>query len=289
MVVDDAEVLRGSTWTRSVPAETQTGKVRRTRRWLGAQRRRAPRGGRAPHASRPGRTARAGRRRDSAQPHRHARQLALDRRRQDLDHDRRVLRLHQRGRAESSRPDGDRRRARVPRLPVDRTGSVVASVDCCSRLSGPTTSTVAGQRLPAPMTKPGAGSPSSAGTTGTVRVAGLLELERERARQSPAPPRRRTARALLRCAGGTAGEPGRAGREIEHRDDVAGLAAGRAAPTTRAAGRPRCRADRRRSRAPAGCCGTPAARAGCARRRARPATVSHRSAGQASASNLRPR
>ena len=51
------------------------------------------------------------------------------------------------------------------------TGSVVASATCRTCESGPTISTVAGSTVYRPTTKPGAGSPSIAGTTGTLRRA----------------------------------------------------------------------------------------------------------------------
>src|SRR5687767_765615 len=51
------------------------------------------------------------------------------------------------------------------------SGSVIASVTRRSRLSGPTTSTVAGSAEIFPTMNPGAGSPSTDGTTVTMRVA----------------------------------------------------------------------------------------------------------------------
>ena len=57
------------------------------------------------------------------------------------------------------------------RLPVTVTGSVIASASRRTRLSGPRISTVAGSLVMRPTTNPGAGSPSSGGTTGTIRLA----------------------------------------------------------------------------------------------------------------------
>ncbi len=51
------------------------------------------------------------------------------------------------------------------------SGSVIASVTRRSRLSGPTISTVGGSAEIFPTMNPGAGSPSTDGITGTMRVA----------------------------------------------------------------------------------------------------------------------
>src|SRR5215213_11012276 len=58
-----------------------------------------------------------------------------------------------------------------PIAPRRLTGSVVAWVSWLMTLSGPTTSTDAGEAVTRPRTYPSAGSPSMAGTTGTVFVA----------------------------------------------------------------------------------------------------------------------
>ena len=72
--------------------------------------------------------------------------------------------------AESGRPIVTVSRT-VARAPAMLTGSVVASVTCCTADCGPITSTVAGSAMTRPATNPGAGSPSTSGTTGTVRSA----------------------------------------------------------------------------------------------------------------------
>src|SRR6185503_8326495 len=68
----------------------------------------------------------------------------------------------------------------TPTTTLDRTsdradpthrGSVMASVTRRRRLSGPTTSTVAGSAAIFPTMNPGAGSPSTEGITGTIREA----------------------------------------------------------------------------------------------------------------------
>ena len=51
--------------------------------------------------------------------------------------------------------------------PFTFTGSVVACESCRTILSGPSTSTLLGEAATGPMTKPGAGVPSTLGTTGT--------------------------------------------------------------------------------------------------------------------------
>src|SRR6476620_5480849 len=51
--------------------------------------------------------------------------------------------------------------------PFTLTGSVVACESCCTILAGPITSTLAGEATTGPMTNPGAGVPSTLGTTGT--------------------------------------------------------------------------------------------------------------------------
>ena len=58
----------------------------------------------------------------------------------------------------------------------------------------------------------------------------VSKVERDGRRASPAPPRRRTARAPARASGGTGAARPR-GRQIEHRDDVAGREAARARRT----------------------------------------------------------
>ena len=204
-----------------------------------------------------------------APPHRHVRQLALDRRRQDLDDHRRRSAAGPAG-PTSRRRRSSRRRARGSRLPVDRhrLGRRLRELpQRGSRARRPRPSPDRTSRVPT--TKPGAGSPSIAGTTGTVRRAGLLELERERAghdlRDLDA-----ERRAHLVVAEVEEPRAGRARAEVEHGDDLARLAGGSArADDPRSRTSTRRRADRRRSRAPAGCSGTRAARAGCARRRAR--------------------
>src|SRR5262245_66346346 len=52
-----------------------------------------------------------------------------------------------------------------------QSGSVIASVTRRSRLSGPTISTIGGSAEIFPTMNPGAGSPSTDGITGTMRVA----------------------------------------------------------------------------------------------------------------------
>src|SRR5262249_4262137 len=70
----------------------------------------------------------------------------------------------------SSRPSVATSRTRS-RAPATDTASVTASVARITALSGPAISTDCGSALRCPTTKPGAGRPSTAGTTGTWRVA----------------------------------------------------------------------------------------------------------------------
>ena len=139
---------------------------------------------------------------------------------------------------------------------------------------------------PCRSTKPGAGSPSIAGTTGTVRRAGLLEIERERAghdlRDIDAERRAHFVGAQMEQA-----RPGRAPREIEHRHDLARLEPaeqrGRSAQphVHRVGGSPTISSSSGMLRNSSGT------------RRLRsttcsPATISHSSAASATASDLQP-
>ena len=101
--------------------------------------------------------------------HRHAWAAALDRRRRDLDGHGRRLRLHAGAPTRRGRRRSRMSRTRV-RAPSTDTGSVVASVTLHARSRARRSPRSPALTMTRPTTKPGAGSPSSAGTTGTVRL-----------------------------------------------------------------------------------------------------------------------
>ena len=109
-------------------------------------------------------------------------------------------------------------------LPSISTGSVVADATSRTWLSGPTTSTVDGSAEIRPTTNPGAGSPSVAGTIGTMRridfsidseIVGGIDLRDVDA----------VRHADFVGAQVEQPRPGARRRQIEHRHDVAGIEA----------------------------------------------------------------